>query len=239
MALPNDRLGDDILKARRHDVITQGKSEYPIVCHFTDLRTNEGLVSQVLRKNAAPQSASTASQSEDHNASESSSSEVQMNVTPNDHPPRATRSSAARDVLRTLLLSLKRESEDGSGGSVESESGSRENATTPPLAVNIEDETGVWEKADAINKDGEITTNDTIVLYVNIHEPYPTARQQLIDYFHSMWTVNRSEEFFNNGIVIKTGNFKKRAIMPETRVVVDDIKEFPDIYQTFQFHHFD
>ncbi|XP_049345456.1 uncharacterized protein LOC125809973 [Solanum verrucosum] len=38
------RLGDDILKARHHVVITQGKSEYPIVCHFTDLRTNGFLV---------------------------------------------------------------------------------------------------------------------------------------------------------------------------------------------------
>uniref|UniRef100_M1DX99 Integrase core domain containing protein n=1 Tax=Solanum tuberosum TaxID=4113 RepID=M1DX99_SOLTU len=34
-----------------------------------------------------------------------------------------------------------------------------------------------------------------------------------------MWTVNRSEEFFNNGIVTMTGGFKRRAIMPETRVV--------------------
>ncbi|KAH0748361.1 hypothetical protein KY290_027593 [Solanum tuberosum] len=54
-----------------------------------------------------------------------------------------------------------------------------------------------------------------------------------------MWTVDRCEDFFNNGNVNKSGSFKNRPIMPETRVVVADIKAFPYIYQTFQFHQFD
>ncbi|KAH0689131.1 hypothetical protein KY289_016489 [Solanum tuberosum] len=54
-----------------------------------------------------------------------------------------------------------------------------------------------------------------------------------------MWTVNRSKEFFDNGIVNKTGGFKNRAIMPKTRVVVVDIKAFSDIYRIFQLHQFD
>ncbi|KAH0705973.1 hypothetical protein KY285_010497 [Solanum tuberosum] len=78
-----------------------------------------------------------------------------------------------------------------------------------------------------------------MVMYVNIHEPDPTARPQLISFYRSMWTMNRFEEFFKKGIVIKNGSFKKRTIMPETRVVVADIKAFPDIYRTFQFHQFD
>ncbi|KAH0685649.1 hypothetical protein KY290_017171 [Solanum tuberosum] len=54
-----------------------------------------------------------------------------------------------------------------------------------------------------------------------------------------MWTVNRSKEFFDNGIVNKTRGFKNRAIMPEIRVVVADIRAFSDIYQIFQLHQFD
>lgn len=44
-----------------------------------------------------------------------------------------------------------------------------------------------------------------------------------------MWTLNNSEVFFNNGIVIESGILKMYAIMPETRVVIADIKAFPDI----------
>ncbi|KAH0725181.1 hypothetical protein KY284_001046 [Solanum tuberosum] len=131
------------------------------------------------------------------------------------------------------------QSNDDSGGSAESESGSHEDATTSPPAINTETETGVWDELDSTDEDIEITINDTMVMYVNMHEPNLAMRQHLIDCYCSMWTVNRSEEFFNNGIVNKTGGFKNRAIMLETRVVVDYIKENPDIYQIFQLHQFD
>uniref|UniRef100_M1DXK6 Integrase core domain containing protein n=1 Tax=Solanum tuberosum TaxID=4113 RepID=M1DXK6_SOLTU len=54
-----------------------------------------------------------------------------------------------------------------------------------------------------------------------------------------MWTVNRSKEFFDNGIMNKTGGFMNRAIMPETRVVVADMKAFTNIHRIFQLHQFD
>uniref|UniRef100_M1DYF4 Integrase core domain containing protein n=1 Tax=Solanum tuberosum TaxID=4113 RepID=M1DYF4_SOLTU len=129
------------------------------------------------RKNATKPAPPTTSQSKGHNDSESSSSEVQINVTPEDHPPRATRSRTSRAILQDTPP----QSKEG-----ESESGSQEDATTSPPAINTEVETGVREEADAIDKDIEITTNDTMVLYVNIHEPDLAARQQLIDYFRSM-----------------------------------------------------
>ncbi|KAH0693111.1 hypothetical protein KY285_020208 [Solanum tuberosum] len=131
------------------------------------------------------------------------------------------------------------QSVDGSGGSSESASGSQEDTTTPPSAVNTEAETGAQEKAGVVGEYEDITNDDTMVLYVNINEVDPAKRQQLIDCFPFMWTVNRSEEFFNNGIVNNSGGFKKRSIMPETRVVVADIKSIPDIYWIFQFHQFD
>ncbi|KAH0679020.1 hypothetical protein KY284_020105 [Solanum tuberosum] len=110
------------------------------------------------KKNASPQSAPTASQSEGHDDSESSSSEVQINVTPDDQSPRATRSRAARAILQGTSPQSEEggshsgngeesgsksdaasgsQSDDGSEGSVESESGSQEDATTSPPA-NIE-----------------------------------------------------------------------------------------------------
>jgi len=46
-----------------------------------------------------------------------------------------------------------------------------------------------------------------------------------------MCTVNISEEFFNKGIVIKSGGFKNRPLMPETRVVMADIQAFLEIYR--------
>uniref|UniRef100_M1E0M7 Integrase core domain containing protein n=1 Tax=Solanum tuberosum TaxID=4113 RepID=M1E0M7_SOLTU len=79
---------------------------------------------------------------------------------------------------------------DSSGGSAKSASGSPEDTNTSPSVGNTEVETG----------------------------PNPALRPQLIACYRSMWIVNRSEEFFNNGIVNKTGSFKKWTIMPETRV---------------------
>ncbi|KAH0768738.1 hypothetical protein KY290_012719 [Solanum tuberosum] len=200
MALPNDRLGDGILKARHHVVITQGKSEYRIYAPR--------------RKNATKHSSPTASQSEGHNASESSSFEN----TPPQFEEKGSSSGSGEESGSQPA--------DDSGDSLESASGSQENVATPPPA----DEAGI------VGEDEKITADDTMVQYVHIHEYDPAARQQLIDCFRFMWTVDRSEDFFNNGIVNKSGSFKKRPIMPETRVVVADIKAFPDIYQIFQFY---
>ena len=44
-----------------------------------------------------------------------------------------------------------------------------------------------------------------------------------------MWTLNQSEEFSDKGTVTKNGSFNIHTIMPKTRVVVVDIKSFPDI----------
>uniref|UniRef100_M1DJR1 Uncharacterized protein n=1 Tax=Solanum tuberosum TaxID=4113 RepID=M1DJR1_SOLTU len=81
--------------------------------------------------------------------------------------------------------------------------------------------------------------HDTMVHYVHLHEFDHVVRQQLIDCFRSMWTVNMSEDFFKNGIVNNSGDFKNRPIMLETSVVVADIKSFRDIYRIFQVHQFD
>ncbi|KAH0714844.1 hypothetical protein KY284_007749 [Solanum tuberosum] len=224
------------------------------------MKLHKGSTMAHRRMNATKHSSPTASQLEGHNASESSSSEIKINVTPDDHPPRATRSRAVRAILQDTPLQSEEggsssgsgeesgsksdaasgsQSDDGSGGNGESESGSQEDANTSPPTVNTKAETGVREVADVVDEDIEITTDDTMVQYVHIHEYDPIARQQLIDCFRFVWTVNRSEEFFNNGIVTKTDSFKRRAIMPETKVVVADIKSFHNIYRTFQLHQFD
>ncbi|KAH0669644.1 hypothetical protein KY285_023804 [Solanum tuberosum] len=202
----------------------------------------------------------TSSQSKGHNDSESSISEVKINVKPEDNPPRDTRSRTTRAILQDTLPQSKErgsrfgsgeesgsesnagsgcQSDGGLGGSAESETGSQEEATTPPPTVHIAAETGAQEEAGTRGANEKITIDDTIVLYVNIHELDSAARQQVIDCFQSMWIVHRCEDFFNNQIVNKSGGFKNRPIMPETTVVVDDIKAFPDIYRTFQFHQFD
>uniref|UniRef100_M1DSJ4 Integrase core domain containing protein n=1 Tax=Solanum tuberosum TaxID=4113 RepID=M1DSJ4_SOLTU len=90
-----------------------------------------------------------------------------------------------------------------------------EDATTPPPLVDTEAKSGAQEKTCDVEGDEEIITDDTMVQYVHIHEHDLAARQQLIDCFRSMWIVNRSEEFFNNGIVTKSGSFKNRPIMPD------------------------
>uniref|UniRef100_M1DK76 Uncharacterized protein n=1 Tax=Solanum tuberosum TaxID=4113 RepID=M1DK76_SOLTU len=171
------------------------------------------------RKNATKPAPVTASQSEGHGDSEASGSEVQINVSPEDHSPRATRSLGRRAILQDSPP----QSEEGGSSS---ENGENSGCPTDTAAVNREDEE-------------EITDDDTMVMYVNAQEPNPALRPQLIACYRSMWTVNRSKEFFNNGIVNKTGGFKNRAIMPETRVVVADVKAFSDIYRIFQLHQFD
>ncbi|KAH0679060.1 hypothetical protein KY284_020145 [Solanum tuberosum] len=135
------------------------------------------------------------------------------------------------------------ESDDGSGnqstdnsrGSVESERNSKGDANTYPPVVEPEAET----KAQ-IEEDHEVTPDDTMVQYVHAREPNPGGvTQQLIDCFRVMWTVNRSKEFFNKGIVSKSGGFRDKPLMPETRVVMADIQAFLEIYRLFQIHQFE
>ncbi|KAH0720142.1 hypothetical protein KY284_005172 [Solanum tuberosum] len=77
-----------------------------------------------------------------------------------------------------------------------------------------------------------------MIQYVHLHEPDPVVRQQLIDCYCSMWTVDRLEDFFKNGIVSESGGFSSRSVIPETRVVASDIQAFPDIYKIFRMHQF-
>ncbi|KAH0781800.1 hypothetical protein KY290_001398 [Solanum tuberosum] len=187
------------------------------------------------RKNVTKPAPITALQSEGHDDYESSSSEDTLPQSEDG----GSSSGSGEDSRSKSDAASGSQSADNSGGSAKSESGSQEDVTTPPPVINKEVETGVREEADATEEDIEITIDDTMVTYVNMHEPNPAARHQLIDCYRSMWTINRSEEFFSNGIVNKTGGFKKRAIMHETRVVVADIKSFLDIYRIFQLHQFD
>uniref|UniRef100_M1DVF2 Integrase core domain containing protein n=1 Tax=Solanum tuberosum TaxID=4113 RepID=M1DVF2_SOLTU len=101
-----------------------------------------------------------------------------------------------------------------------------------------EAETGGREEAVNREDEEEITDDDTMVMYVNAQEPNHAMRPQLIACYRSMWTVNWSKEFFDNGIMNKTGAFRNRAIMPESRVVLADIKAYSDIYRKFQLHQF-
>ncbi|KAH0706111.1 hypothetical protein KY285_010638 [Solanum tuberosum] len=112
-----------------------------------------------------------------------------------DTPPQSeegcSRSGSIEESGSEYNVGLGSQSADNSGGSAKSESGSQEDANTSPPAVNTESETGVREEIDVLDGHIEIISDDIM-------------------------TVNRSEEFFNNGIVTKTGGFKRRAIMPET-----------------------
>lgn len=78
-----------------------------------------------------------------------------------------------------------------------------------------------------------------MVHYVHSQEPRPNCWEQLIACYHTMFTMNRTKEFFHKGILTKIGSFKKRAILPKFRVVSSDIKAFLDVYQKFQFHKFE
>uniref|UniRef100_M1DEG4 Uncharacterized protein n=1 Tax=Solanum tuberosum TaxID=4113 RepID=M1DEG4_SOLTU len=167
------------------------------------------------RKNATKHSSPTASQLEGHNVSESSSSEVEINNIIEEHPPRTTRSQKVRAILQSTPPQSEEESSssgsgeesgsqshDGSEGNAESASGLQEEATTPPPAVTTKAKTGAHEEAGFVGENEEITTNDTMVQYFHIYEYDLVARQQLIYCFHSMCTVDRCDDFFNNGIVM-------------------------------------
>uniref|UniRef100_M1DH52 Uncharacterized protein n=1 Tax=Solanum tuberosum TaxID=4113 RepID=M1DH52_SOLTU len=132
----------------------------------------------------------TSSQSEGHNDSESRHSSPVEEG--------GSHSGSSKESGSAFDAGLGSQS-DNLGANAESESGSQEDANTSPPAI---------------------TDDDTMVMIVNIHEPDPTVRPQLIACYRSMWIVNMFEEFFNKGIVTKNGIFKKCAIMPETRVVV-------------------
>uniref|UniRef100_M1DAA9 Integrase core domain containing protein n=1 Tax=Solanum tuberosum TaxID=4113 RepID=M1DAA9_SOLTU len=199
MALPNDRLGDGILKERRHDEITQGKFEYPIECHFSVVDTNEFCIFQVqclLEERTQLNLPPTVSQSEGHDDSDASNFDVQINVTPEDHSPRATRSYTKTTILQdtppqsedggsssVCIATSRSKSNDGSdslstdnsGCSAEFESSSQEDANSSPPAINTEVGTGVREEVDTTDDDVEITDDDTMVMYVTTHEPDPAV----------------------------------------------------------------
>jgi len=147
------------------------------------------------RKSATPHPSPSPFQSQSDNAAKSSSSEVQINTTIEEHSPRATRSHTLRAILHNTPSQSEEEgsssergeesgSKSGSGsrGSAESPSGSQENATTPPPAVGSEAETGAYEEACAEEDGDDVTKNDTMAQYIHLHEFDPAARQQLIDY---------------------------------------------------------
>ncbi|KAH0682803.1 hypothetical protein KY290_021391 [Solanum tuberosum] len=64
------------------------------------------------------------------------------------------------------------QSNDSSRGNAEFKGGSQDDTT-----VHIAAETGAQEVVGIVGEDEEITTNDTMVFYVNIHEPDPATRQ--------------------------------------------------------------
>uniref|UniRef100_M1D9X6 Integrase core domain containing protein n=1 Tax=Solanum tuberosum TaxID=4113 RepID=M1D9X6_SOLTU len=218
--------------------------EHPSINRFTTLR----LISRSVVHTTARISF------QGHDDFKAYGSEVQINVTPEDNSPRDTRSLAREAILQDYPPQAKEggsssdngenlgsksdatyasQSADDLGCSPESEGGSQDDTSTSPPVANTETETEAREEAVNREDEEEITDDDTMVMYVNAQEPNPALRPQLISCYRSMWTVNRCKEFFENAIVNKTGGFKNREIMPETSVVVADIKVFPDIYRIF------
>ncbi|KAH0685704.1 hypothetical protein KY290_017230 [Solanum tuberosum] len=183
-----------------------------------------------------------------------------MNVTHDDHPPRATRSRSVRAILQdTAPQSEEGGSSSGSGEELGSESDAHREASRimvreavqslkvvlrkilphlPQLIVVPEADTVSQTEAGATEDVDEVTPDNTMVHFVYLREFDPVVRHQLIDYFRSMWMVNRSEDFFKNGIVSKLGGFRKIPLMLETRVVMADIQAFPYIYILFQIQQF-
>uniref|UniRef100_M1D9G1 Integrase core domain containing protein n=1 Tax=Solanum tuberosum TaxID=4113 RepID=M1D9G1_SOLTU len=147
------------------------------------------------RKNATKPAPPTTSQSEGHKDSMSSSSEVQINVTLEDHPPRSTRSRTTKAILQDTppqseekgsrfgsSEELGSESNAGSssqsadnlGGSAESESGSHEDATTYPPA----------------GKHREVTSDTTMEIQSSQERDLRwIARQIAIDGENAVWVT--------------------------------------------------
>ncbi|KAH0748227.1 hypothetical protein KY290_027459 [Solanum tuberosum] len=73
---------------------------------------------------------------------------------------------------------------------------------------------GAQTETCAEEGDNEVTPDNTMVQYVSIRE-------------------------FDPGIVSKSGGFRKRPLIPKTRVVMADIQAFPEIYRLFQIHQFE
>uniref|UniRef100_M1D8X1 Putative plant transposon protein domain-containing protein n=1 Tax=Solanum tuberosum TaxID=4113 RepID=M1D8X1_SOLTU len=142
-------------------------------------------------------------------------------------------SSSGEELGSKSDADLGSQSHDGSGGSAESESGSQEDTTTSPPAIGPQAGTRAQREAGAVEGDDEVTPDDTMVQYVHLREFDPVVRQHLIDCFRSLWTVNRSKEFFEKRILNKSGGFRKRPLMLETRVMMAEIQAFPEIYRLF------
>ncbi|KAH0646556.1 hypothetical protein KY284_034440 [Solanum tuberosum] len=139
------------------------------------------------------------------------------------HPPQITRSYTLRAILQNIPSQSEEEgSSSESGEESGSESDYHSGGSAKSASVGPEAATRAHEEVGAEEEDHDVTPDDTMVQYVHLHEFDPVVRHQLIDCFRSMWTVNWSEDFFKNGIVNKSGDFKSRPLMPETRVVMAD-----------------
>uniref|UniRef100_M1DVC3 Uncharacterized protein n=1 Tax=Solanum tuberosum TaxID=4113 RepID=M1DVC3_SOLTU len=154
----------------------------------------------------------------------------------NNAAPHSSPTASQSDSDNTMKSSSSESEEEGdsSGSGEKSGSESDNGSGVGPGAA-----TGAQAEAGAEEEDDDVTQDDTMVQYVHLHEFDIVVRHQLIHYFRSMWTVNRSKDFFKNGIVNKSNNFKNRPLIPETRVVMADNQAFPDIYILFQLHQFE
>ncbi|KAH0715118.1 hypothetical protein KY284_008023 [Solanum tuberosum] len=233
-------LGDDILKEKSHVVATQVKSEYPLLCHLTDSITNLCLYfSRTVaprRKSAPPQPSPRHSPTYSENPAKSSASESKEGGSESDSGEESGSGFGGSMASNSGSSSGEGSGSDSdirSGSGEEYASGSQEDVSAPPLTVRIEAKPRAQKEAGTEEEDDNVTSDDKIVQYVHLREFDPVVRQQLIDYFRSMWTVNRSEDFSKNGIMNKSGSFKDRPLMPEIRVVMADIQAFPDIYRLF------
>ncbi|KAH0705765.1 hypothetical protein KY285_010298 [Solanum tuberosum] len=162
----------------------------------------------------------------------SSSSEVRVNTEIEAHSPRATRFRTARATIEHTS-SLFEEEVDGSGRERGSDDDSRESTNDPQPVEGTEEDKDSQKDSDASESD------ETLVQFVRQRKADPVMQQYLIDVFGRMWSVPRSRDTFDNGILSKSGGIGARAIIPESRVVEVDVQAFPDIYNLFKQHQFE
>lgn len=115
------------------------------------------------------------------------------------------------------------------GDSAIYECGSQAVLHISPPPTHREDEISSQAAAYRRELDEVLTDNETMVWYMHDQEPNTERRDHKLPTTVpcGLWTGQKS--FSTEKILNKAGSFKRGALMPESRVVVADIKSFLDI----------
>lgn len=95
------------------------------------------------------------------------------------------------------------------------------------------------ENASASGSDGKDAIKDSIEKLATEKETNQLPIAGSFIFLRNRWLVPGSREIFDHGLSKKSTGIRKRAIVPEIRVIIENLTTMPEIKELFEKHHFE